>query len=766
MNPTTADNQTTETDADTETVDFDIDGMHCASCVRSVETALNQVDGVSEASVNFGVERASVTFSPDQVDVEALEEAIAASGYAAKQRGDSTAISAAEEAEASDHAHHEEVDDLSRRVAIGALLTFPVLFGAMAMDFFDAMWVPDLLTNHWFSLAMITPVFLYIGWPIHTVGWKALLRGAPEMNSLITVGTTAAFLYSLVVTLAPDLLPANLRDVYFESAGVIITLILLGRLLEAKARVGTGQAVRELIGLQARTASIEREGEVTEVPIEEVQAGDVIVVRPGEKIPVDGELIEGESAVDESMVSGEPLPVSKKPGDTVIGATVNQTGAFKFRATAVGRDTMLAQIVRLVEEAQGSKAPIQRVADRIAGIFVPTVFAIAAISFTVWLLVGPDPQLTHALVTAVAVLIIACPCALGLATPLSIMVGTGNGARNGLLIRSAEALENAHRVDTVVLDKTGTITQGKPELTDIITVGDHGEESLLRLTAAAEASSEHPLAAAIVAAAKDRQLDLPTPSSFNSITGRGIEAEVDGSRLLVGTRRLFTEQGVEGTETLADQASGLESEGKTAMLVAIDGSAAGIVAVADTVKETSADAIKALRKAGIEVAMITGDNERTAKAIADQVGIERVLAEVLPADKVEEVKRLQEEGRRVAMVGDGINDAPALAQADVGIAIGTGTDVAIEAADLTLISGELRGVANALDLSRATMRNIRQNLGFAFGYNIIGIPIAAGVLYPALELQLSPMIAAGAMAASSVSVVLNANRLRTWKPPA
>ena len=670
---------------------------------------------------------------------------------------------AADQTEAAERA--QEVRDLSRRVALAAILTAPVLFASMATELFDATWIPSLLTNHWLQLALIAPVVFVIGWPIHVTGWRALRNRSAEMNTLIAIGTTAAFAYSLLVTVAPGLLPQDLREVYYETAGVIITLILLGRLLEARARAGTGEAIRALVGMQAQVARVERNGEQFEIPVEEVEPGDVLIVRPGEKVPVDGEVISGRSALDESMISGESLPVSKGVGDEVIGATINQTGSFRFRATAVGRDTMLAQIVRLVEQAQGSKAPIQRVADRVSSYFVPAVIFIAIGAFVLWFDFGPDPQLTFALITAISVLIIACPCALGLATPLSVMVGTGNGAQNGVLIKSAETLENARRIDIVIFDKTGTITAGQPSLTDLVVSGSAGDEAeLLALVAGAESSSEHPLASAIVNAAAERGVELTTPSAFDSITGKGIEARVAGREVLVGTRRLLSERGVD-VGSLEAEAARLEAQGKTAMLVAVDGSSAGVVAVADTAKEGSAEAIAALRSRGVEVAMITGDNQRTAKAIAERMGIDRVVAEVLPAEKAAEVERLQRDGRSVAMVGDGINDAPALAQANVGIAIGTGTDVAIEAADVTLVSGQLRGVVDALDLSAATMGNIRQNLVFAFGYNAIGIPIAAGILYPVFELQLSPMIAAAAMALSSLSVVANANRLRSWRRP-
>ena len=581
------------------------------------------------------------------------------------------------------------------------------------------------------------------------------------MNSLITLGTMAAFGYSLLVTLAPSLLPSEVREVYFEAVGVILTLILLGRLLEVRAKAGTGEAIRALIGLQARTARVIRDGNEVDIPIEDVEVGDVVAVRPGEKIPVDGELIEGRSAIDESMVTGEPMPVTKQPGDTVIGATINQTGAFQFRATKVGRDTLLAQIIDLVERAQASKAPIQRLADAASAVFVPVVIFLSLATFAVWFVAGPSPALTLALVSAVAVLIIACPCALGLATPLSIMVGTGKAATSGILIRSAEALETAHKLDTVVLDKTGTLTVGKPVLTDVVVTGGTTEDGLLELVAAAEQSSEHPLAAAIVEGARFRGLIERKAETFDSVTGKGVVARVDGHDVLVGNFRLMSDNGI-GTTALDDSISRLSAEGKTPVLVAIDGRAVGVVAVADTLKPGSADAVAALRHMGIDVVMITGDNRRTAAAIGRQVGITRVLAEVLPEHKAAEVRRLQAEGRRVGMVGDGINDAPALAQADVGFAIGTGTDVAIESSDITLISGALEGIVTAVTLSRATMRNIRQNLFFALLYNGLGIPIAAGVLYPFFGLRLSPILAAGAMAASSLSVVTNANRLRRF----
>ena len=654
-----------------------------------------------------------------------------------------------------------EIRDLTLRAVVGAVLTAPVLFAVMAGSFFPV----GILANHWLQLALITPVMFYSGWPIHRTGWLSLLHRQAEMNSLITLGSSAAFGFSLVVTVAPALLPTGLREVYFEAVGVIITLILVGRLFEARAKAGTGAAIRKLIGLQARTARVVRNDTETDIPVEDVVAGDVVIVRPGEKIPVDGEVVDGESAVDESMVTGEPIPATKRAGDAVIGATINRTGSFRFRATKVGRDTMLAQIIKLVQQAQGSKAPIQRLADSVSSYFVPAVIGIAIWTFVAWFLFGPQPAFTSAMVAAVAVLIIACPCALGLATPLSVMVATGKGAEQGILIRSAEALETAHKLDSIVLDKTGTITRGQPAITDVLTEGDIKEDELLRFAASAERPSEHPLAAAVVAGARSREILLTEPAGFDSITGKGVRAKVDGRSILIGNPALLRGAGID-TTAMEAEADRLAADGKTPLLVAVDGKPAGVIAVADTLKEESVAAVASLRALGLEVVMITGDNRRTAAAIARQVGIGRVLAEVLPDRKAAEIRRLQSEGRRVAMVGDGINDAPALAQADVGMAIGTGTDIAIESSDITLISGALTGVSTAIQLSRATMRNIRQNLVFAFAYNVIGIPIAAGVLYPFVGLRLSPMIAAAAMAMSSLSVVSNSNRLRGFRSKA
>jgi Cu+-exporting ATPase len=709
---------------------------------------------VVAASVDGSGTGTALLERPTAIEAPTLVEAAGPGGIA-------TPVADQGDQEAAEHA--TETADLRRRVIVGAVLTLPVFLSVMAHDLFGAMWVPPLLLAPWFQFLLITPVMFYTGWPIHRTGWLALTHRTAEMNSLITIGTIAAYGFSVVATFIPEVLPADARGVYFEAVGVILTLILLGRLLEARAKAGTGEAIRTLIGLQPRTARVVRGDGDVEVAVGDVVVGDIVVIRPGEKLPVDGQLTEGTSAVDESMITGEPVPVVKSIGDTVIGATINQTGSFRYAATKVGSDTMLAQIIRLVREAQGSKAPIQRLADKVSGYFVPAVIAIAIWTFAAWWVFGPPPAGVFALVAAVSVLIIACPCALGLATPLSITVATGKAAGNGILIRSAEALETAHKMNTVVLDKTGTITNGAPTLTDVLPAVGFDPDELLALIASAERDSEHPLAAAIVAGAENRSLNIPRSSMFESITGRGVRAVVGGRTVLVGNEQHLVAAGIDCSSLSADL-EGLAADGKTPMLAAVDGRPAGVVGVADTIKDGSIAAIADLAERGIDVVMMTGDNRATAAAIARQVGIGRVVAEVMPEHKVSEVRRLQAEGRVVGMVGDGINDAPALAQADVGSAIGTGTDVAIEASDITLISGNLAGLVIAIDLSHATMRNIRQNLWFAFGYNIIGIPLAAGVLYPAFGVLLSPMIAALAMALSSLSVVTNSSRLRRFTP--
>ena len=723
--------------------------------MNMVRGRLHVVDGVAPAEAHVVPAGSSVKSLPAGDDVET------AVTVAVPRRPSSLAEPQDDEAAE----RNAEIADLRRRVLWGAVLTAPVLVAVMAVSLFGADWVPSVLMNRWVQLALIAPVMFYTGWPIHRTGWQAMSHRTADMNSLITLGTIAAFGYSVVVTALPGVLPVETREVYYEAVGVIVTLILLGRLFETKAKAGTGEAIRTLIGLAPRTARVVRAGTEVDIGIDEVVVGDVVVVRPGEKLPVDGEILEGRSALDESMVTGESIPVTKSAGDVVIGATINQTSTFRYVATKVGSDTLLAQIIDLVRQAQGSKAPIQRLADKASGYFVPAVMGIAIWTFVVWALVGPPPALVFALVAAVSVLIIACPCALGLATPLSITVGTGKGATAGILIRSAEALETAHKVTTVVLDKTGTITQGRPVLTDVLPAPGFAADDVLQLVASVERFSEHPLAAAIVVGAQERGLPLDDVAEFDSVTGQGVGARLRGHHVLVGNARLLMGAGIDTASLLPDQVR-LAAYGKTPMLVAIDDRPAGVIAVADTVKDGAAAAVVALQLRGVHVVMMTGDNRTTAAAIARQVGIHRVVAEVMPEHKAREVERLQAEGRVVAMVGDGINDAPALAQADVSFAIGTGTDVAIESSDITLISGALSGLVTALDLSRATMTNIRQNLVFAFVYNGLGIPIAAGALYPAFGLRLSPMIAAAAMALSSLSVVTNANRLRRFTSPA
>jgi len=605
-------------------------------------------------------------------------------------------------------------------------------------------------------------VLFWSGGHFFTGAWAALKHRSANMNTLIALGTAAAWVYSTIAILFPSIFPEGTSEPFYDVVAVVIALVVLGQALELRAKGRTSEAIKKLMGLQAKTARVIRDGQEIDIPVEEVLVGDIVQVRPGEKMPVDGIIIEGRSAVDESMLTGESLPISKKPGDEVIGATLNKTGAFKFRATKVGKDTALAQIVKMVRDAQNSKAPIARLADTISGYFVPIVMILAVLTFVVWFDFGPQPQLVFALVTSVTVLIIACPCALGLATPMSLMVGIGKGAENGILIRSGEALQTAQAIQTVVLDKTGTITKGKPELTDVVVAGGWQENDLLRLAASVERSSEHPLAEAIVEGAKARGLSLTDPTAFEAIPGHGVIATIEGHRVALGNLNMMKRENV-ALGDLEQTAAMLADDGKTPMYVAVDGQALGIVAVADTVKEDSAEAIAALQKMGIEVVMITGDNRRTAEAIARKVGINRVLAEVLPEDKAHNVHLLHAEGKKVAMVGDGINDAPALAQADVGMAIGTGTDVAIEASDITLIKGSLRGVVTAIEVSRATLRNIKQNLFGAFIYNTLGIPVAMGVLYPFFSVLLSPVLAGAAMAFSSVTVVGNANRLRGFR---
>ncbi|MBN1956869.1 MAG: copper-translocating P-type ATPase [Desulfuromonadales bacterium] len=738
-----------------------ISGMGCAGCVAKIEKALNQQPGVVHARVNFATETATVEFAHDRVSNTDLVQVIEGLGYQVRQGLMADPV-AAEQRD-----RDLVLKKLRNRFLSGLALVIPIFILMHWQKFgLDRLVMLSERSNFILQFLLQTPIQFWIGAQFYRGAWNALKNRTSDMNTLIAVGTSAAYLYSVLVTFFPALFAAEglVPAVYFDTAGVIIVLILLGRLLEARAKGQTSEAIKKLIGLQARKARVIRSEEELDIPVEGVMVGDVVIVRPGEKIPVDGVIIQGCSAVDESMVTGEALPVEKQAGDEVIGVTVNKTGSFRFRATKVGQDTMLAQIIRMVQEAQGSKPPIARLADTLAAYFVPAVIVAALLTFCAWLVLGPAPALTYALLNFVAVMIIACPCALGLATPTSIMVGTGRAAESGILIRSGEALEMTHKVDTVVLDKTGTITKGKPEVTDLLTFAAFSRSELLRLAASAEQGSEHPLGEAIISRAKNEALALVKLESFEALPGRGIRAQLEGHGLLLGTPQLMTDHQVK-IDICSAQIEQLATEGKTPMLVAIDHQLAGIIAVADTLKENSAEAIKTLSNLGLQVIMLTGDNARTAAAIAASVGVRKIISEVLPDQKAVQIQQLQAQGKIVAMVGDGINDAPALTQADVGIAIGTGTDIAIDAADITLISGELSGVVNAIALSKATIRNIRQNLFWAFAYNTLLIPVAAGVLFPLFGVLLNPMFAAAAMGLSSVTVVSNALRLRRFRVP-
>lgn len=726
--------------------EFDITGMTCAACSTRIEKGLNKIEGVAIANVNLALEKATIEFNPSEVTVADIIAKVEKLGYGAHQKQKDT--------EQVDH-REKAIKDQKRKFIISAILSLPLLWTMVGhFTFTSFLYVPDLLMNPWIQLILATPVQFIIGKQFYVGAYKALRNGSANMDVLVVMGTSAAYFYSVyqaVVTAGTHHGP----HLYFETSAVLITLIILGKLFEAKAKGRSSEAIKKLMGLQAKTAIVVRDGVEKEVPLEEVVIGDTILVKPGEKIPVDGEVLEGITAVDESMLTGESLPVDKNTGDVLYGSTINKNGFIKMKATKVGRDTTLAQIIKVVEDAQGSKAPIQRMADQISGVFVPIVVGIAILTFLVWIIWVQPGEFTPALEVLIAVLVIACPCALGLATPTSIMAGSGRAAEFGILFKGGEHLEQTQSIDTVVVDKTGTVTHGKPVLTDVLIADGQDEERLLSLIGAAEKQSEHPLAEAIVEGIQEKDIELGVVQFFEAIPGYGVQATVSGQGVVIGTRKLMQQYGIDITSVLPAMEE-LERDGKTAMLAGINGQYAGLVAVADTIKDTSREAVHRLQQMGIKVIMMTGDNERTAQAIGKEVGVDAVIAEVLPEGKAEEVKKLQQQGKKVAMVGDGINDAPALATANIGMAIGTGTDVAMEAADVTLIRGDLNSIADAIIMSRKTMRNIKQNLFWAFGYNTLGIPIAAIGL-------LAPWVAGAAMAFSSVSVVLNALRLQRVK---
>ncbi len=752
-----------------ETRNLRLKGMSCAACASSIEQAIQEVSGVTKCNVNFALSQATVTYNPQQTNLNRIQAAVTEAGYAAVAESE-------QEEDGEKKARVAEQKEITRKVIVGSIISGLLIIGVLPMmTGLELSWVPAWLQNFWVQFILVTPVQFWVGKAFFVGGWKAFKRHSANMDTLVALGTAVAYFYSLFVTIFPQVLASQGLEVavYYEVASVVITLVLLGRLLENRAKGQTSEAIRKLMGLQAKTARVIRHGQESDIPIEEVVVEDVIVVRPGEKIPVDGEVIEGESAIDESMVTGEPIPVKKQAGDEVIGATINKTGSFKFKATKVGKDTVLAQIVQLVQDAQGSKAPIQQLADRVTGWFVPAVIAIAILTFIIWFNVMGN--VTLAMITTVGVLIIACPCALGLATPTSIMVGTGKGAENGVLIKGADSLELAHKLNTIVCDKTGTITEGKPSVTNYITVkgtANNNEIELLKMAAAIEKNSEHPLSEAVVNYAQSQGVRIPLPkvTNFAAVAGMGVHGNVLGKFVQIGTQSWMNALNID-TQSLDSTRQQWESEAQTTALIAVDGKIEGLIGIADAIKPSSVEAVKALQRMGLEVVILTGDNQKTAEAIASEVGIKRVFAQVRPDQKASTIKQIQQERpsrkqkhKIVAMVGDGINDAPALAQADVGIAIGTGTDVAMAASDLTLISGDLWGIVTAIQLSHATMKNIRQNLFFAYIYNVSGIPIAAGILYPFLGWLLNPMIAGAAMAFSSVSVVTNALRLRNFKP--
>lgn len=751
------------------TLNLGIGGMYCASCVTKIEEGLKKTPGVLSASVDLASESAVVEYVPATVSMKGIKDVIERLGYKTfdsaplKEGADKT-----EEMDEAQKARLEEYRTLMRKFIFAAVIGVPIIAFSYAKLFgLPAEFYRGTETARDIGMAMgllTLPVMFWSGSQFFTGAWAALKSRSANMHTLITTGISAAWIYSTVAVLFPQIFPKQaLAGQFYDTVTVVVALVVLGMALEIRAKGKSSEAIKKLIGLQAKTARVVRDGKEIDVPVEEVVLDDIIMVRPGEKVPVDGVVVDGSSSLDESMITGEPIPVEKVKGNEVIGGTINKTGSFKFKATKVGKDTALAQIIEMVQQAQSSKAPIQRIVDQVAGYFSPTVMILGILAFIIWFDFGPQPALIYALVVFVSTLVIACPCALGIATPISLMVGVGKGAENGILIKSGQALETAQKLNAIVLDKTGTITVGKPSLTDMIAAKGFTEKDILHYSASVEKGSEHPLGEAIIRGAGDRGIEISDPQKFNAIPGHGVEAEVRGKGVLLGNAKLMRDRNIELGE-MEEKSRGLAENGKTPMFIAVGGKIAGIVAVADTVKEDSRESIARLKSLGLEVVMLTGDNKRTAEAIAKQVGIDRVFGEVLPEEKAFNVQKLQQEGKKVAMVGDGINDAPALARADIGLAIGTGTDVAIEASDITLINGSLKGVVSAIELSRATMKNIRQNLFGAFFYNILGIPLAAGLLYPFFGILLSPMIAGAAMAFSSVTVVTNANRLRRFVP--
>lgn len=734
-----------------EQAEFDIEGMTCAACANRIEKKINRMDGVDHGSVNFALETLQVTYHPGQTSANDIKDAVQSIGYSLIEPD-------ADQAEEGKKDHRQAaIEKQTARFLFSMILSLPLLWAMVShFSFTSFIWLPEAFMNPWVQLALAAPVQFIVGWPFYVGAYKALRNKSANMDVLVALGTSAAFFYSLYESIQSAIRGTHEAALYYETSAVLITLIVLGKLMEARAKGRSSEAIQKLMGLQAKEAVIERDGKQMTVPISDVKVNDLVFVKPGEKVPVDGEIIEGTTAIDESMITGESLPVDKTAGDMVIGATINKNGFIKIKATKVGKETALSQIIRVVEQAQGSKAPIQRLADQISGIFVPIVVGIAVLTFLIWFFFVDPGNVTSALETFIAVIVIACPCALGLATPTSIMAGSGRAAESGILFKGGEHLEVTQSLDTVVLDKTGTVTKGEPSLTDVLAYANWTEDTLLQLAGSAEQQSEHPLARAITDGMKERGLEAVEVEAFQADPGHGIEAKAAGHKLLIGTRKLLQKHHIQ-YEQIETSVTTLEEQGKTAMLVAIDGEVAGIVAVADTIKSSSPQAIVRLKEQGIHVVMMTGDNKLTAEAIAKQAGIDHVIAEVLPEEKAAHIAALQEQGKKVAMVGDGINDAPALATANIGMAVGTGTDVAMEAADITLMTGDLHAIADALEFSKKTMRNIKQNLFWALAYNCIGIPIAAFGF-------LAPWLAGAAMAFSSVSVVLNALRLQRLKP--